>query len=170
MKIQNHRLIIIIAVAIILVIISVIAYFVFSKESTNKVQVKPKGLLSLNTDQAQYTLGDKVHIQIVSLDNLGNTLCNSNLALSITQIGSNDTTKQPNISKLPSCDPENSTSLNPDYEAYFTPPSAGEYQIKLTDLEDRIEQIQSQAGGSTQSEPEPLEEQELDRKKVSARA
>ncbi|MEE9216480.1 MAG: ATP-binding protein [Anaerolineales bacterium] len=43
-------------------------------------------------------------------------------------------------------------------------------EIKLTDLEDRIEQIQSQAGGSPQSEPEPLEEQELDRKKVSARA
>ncbi len=43
-------------------------------------------------------------------------------------------------------------------------------EIKLTDLEDRIEQIQSQAGGSPKSEPEPLEEQELDRKKVSARA
>ena len=43
-------------------------------------------------------------------------------------------------------------------------------EIKLTDLEDRIEQIQSQAGGSPDSEPEPLEEQELDRKKVSARA
>ena len=43
-------------------------------------------------------------------------------------------------------------------------------EIKLTDLEDRIEQIQSQAGGSPESEPEPLEEQELDRKKVSARA
>jgi Mg-chelatase subunit ChlI len=43
-------------------------------------------------------------------------------------------------------------------------------EIKLTELEDRIEQIQSQAGGSPQSEPEALEEQELDRKKVSARA
>ena len=43
-------------------------------------------------------------------------------------------------------------------------------EIKLTDLEDRIAQIQSQAGGSPESEPDPLEEQELDRKKVSARA
>ena len=43
-------------------------------------------------------------------------------------------------------------------------------EIKLSDLEDRIEQIQSQAGGSPKAEPEPLEEQELDRKKVSAGA
>jgi Mg-chelatase subunit ChlI len=42
--------------------------------------------------------------------------------------------------------------------------------IKLADLEDRIEQIQTQVGGSPQSEPEPLEEQEPDQKKVSARA
>ena len=43
-------------------------------------------------------------------------------------------------------------------------------EIKLTDLEDRIGQIQTQAGGSSKPEPEPSEEQEPDRKKVSARA
>ncbi|MCZ6529782.1 MAG: ATP-binding protein [Chloroflexi bacterium] len=43
-------------------------------------------------------------------------------------------------------------------------------EIKLTDLEDRIEQIQNQAAGSPESEPEPLEEQDPNRKKVSAGA
>ena len=43
-------------------------------------------------------------------------------------------------------------------------------EIKLTDLEDRIEQIQNQAGGSPESEPEPLEEQDPNRKKVGAGA
>ncbi|MFQ5943282.1 MAG: ATP-binding protein [Anaerolineales bacterium] len=43
-------------------------------------------------------------------------------------------------------------------------------EIKLTDLEERIEQIQTQTGGSSESEAEPVEEQEPDQKKVSARA
>ena len=136
MKIKNNKLNIkVLTAAIILLIVSGLIYFVFSKGSTNKLQVKPKGLLSLNTDQAQYTLGEKVHVQIVSLDNLGNTLCDSNLKLSITQIDSNNPAEQPVVTNSPSCDPNNSISLNPDYFAYFTPPSEGEYQIKASDLD-----------------------------------
>lgn len=134
MKNKNNKLNIkVFIVIIVLIVISGLVYFVVSKTSTNKDQVKPQGLLSLNTNQAQYTPGEEVYIQIVSTDSLGNTLCDSNLELSIYQNG--EFINSPQIDVSPSCDPTNSASLNPDYSASFTPTSEGVYQIKIIDLD-----------------------------------
>lgn len=91
--------------------------------------------LSLNTDKSHYVIGEQVNISIISLDASGNPLCDSNLQLEVINPQSPKYPQSPPIAQSPACNPENSTSLNPDYSAHFTPEVAGEYQIKLTNLD-----------------------------------
>lgn len=117
-------------------VVAILALVLYSEiKKPIETQEKTKGILTLNTNKDQYLLGERVSVQITSLDSQGNTLCESNLKLSITNDSQPTTHNNIPISHSPTCDPENNITFSPDYTAYFTPPVEGEYQIKLTNLD-----------------------------------
>ena len=87
--------------------------------------------LLINTDKVQYSVGDKVNIQITSLSNDGVVLCDSEMKLLIIKEG--ETIEQPKVTLSPTCDPKATLELNPDYTASFTPSTEGEYLLNVTD-------------------------------------
>ncbi len=89
--------------------------------------------LTINTDKVQYVTGEKVDIQITSLSNEGALLCDSNLELSI--IKDSETIEQPEVTHSPTCNPEDTSPLNPDYVASFISQSAGKYLLKVVNTD-----------------------------------
>jgi hypothetical protein len=90
-----------------------------------------RGNLVLNTDKALYTPGEKVFFQMASLDENGDTLCDSNLELSIT-LNSKLLTDNLPVSPSSTCDPSGIVSNSPDYTTFFKPEEEGTYKITLT--------------------------------------
>jgi len=127
-----------IAIAVILVVVPIVLFAknFFSKKlegDENKNVIS--GLLLINTDKSKSIPGEKVIIQITSLDGDSKTLCDSNLKLEI--IKDNEVISEPDISNTSSCTQSGNISLNPDYTSYFIPYDEGEYQIKLTNLDNQ---------------------------------
>lgn len=139
-KIQNlnikHRGLIIGGLVTLSIIVFTLFIIKVNPEKVTLTENIDKGTLVVNTDKNQYLTGERVYIQMTSLDSQGNTLCESNLKLSITNDSQPTTHNNIPVSLSPTCDPENNTTFSPDYTAYFTPSSEGEYQIKLTNLDD----------------------------------
>lgn len=89
--------------------------------------------LTVNTDKIQYVIGERVDIQITSLSNEGVLLCDSNLELSVIKDG--ETIEQPEVTHSPTCNPEDTSPLNPDYVSSFTPRSEGKYLLKIVNTD-----------------------------------
>jgi len=90
------------------------------------------GVMAINFNKASYQIGETSYIQMASLDENGNTQCDSNLKLDI--ISPEGLTTTIPVEKSVSCGPNNVTSL-PDYYAYTTLTISGEYQFILTNLD-----------------------------------
>lgn len=98
------------------------------------------GVLVVNTNKSIYKTGDTAYLQMASLSEYGNTLCNSNLELEITSPTGETTT--PSIEKSDTCGNNNVTD-NPDYFSYYQANNSGVYQIKLKNLDNDFEIIDS---------------------------
>ncbi len=86
------------------------------------------GLLSINSNQTAYELGDTVEISMGALSQNGNTICDAALSLYIID-------PQEVLSKVPVqasglCNGNNVVDV-PDYAAVFTPEVAGEHEMYL---------------------------------------
>ena len=95
-----------IAIAVILVVVPIVLFtknFFSNKSEGDKNISVISGLLLINTDKSKSIPGEKVSIQITSLDGDGKTLCDSNLKLEI--IKDNEVISEPDISNISSCTP-----------------------------------------------------------------
>ncbi len=90
------------------------------------------GVLAINTDKTVYVSGESAYIQMASLDNNGHTLCTSNLTLTVTT--PEGVVLHPGVRTSPTCGPDNFTN-SPDYFAYISTFSAGQYDIQLTNTD-----------------------------------
>ncbi len=86
------------------------------------------GLLSINTNQTEYTNGDVVKVSMGALSSNGNTVCDANLNLFVTSPSGY-------ISNIPviesgQCDGNNVIDV-PDYSTEFTIEEFGEYELYL---------------------------------------
>jgi hypothetical protein len=91
------------------------------------------GLLSINPDKTTYRLGESAQISMGALSQNGNTLCDANLALYITD-------PQGALSRVPLapsgvCNGNNVVDV-PDYSASFLPDAPGEYEMYLERLDE----------------------------------
>lgn len=91
------------------------------------------GVLAINFDQAAYTSGEEVYVQMATLDELGHTICNAELELTIispkgfiTPLRTTDKT----IIYNPNCGPNNVVDT-PDYYAHYLPKDIGVYDVEL---------------------------------------
>ena len=114
----------IITLAVLLVVTGYILYSLQKSPPTPK-QDPIKGVLSINTDKSIYQPGEKVYIQMASLDENGDTLCDSNLKLAVNS-------ERLEITQSPTCSPDNNVTNSPDYTSFFTPTSSGKYTLTLT--------------------------------------
>jgi hypothetical protein len=100
------------------------------------------GVLALNVDKSSYKTADNISFSLGSLDDKGNTLCDSNLQLSVTSPSGaliTFNTTDESITKNPSCGPNNVTDL-PDYSAgYSDLKEEGEYTVSLKNLDNDYE-------------------------------
>jgi hypothetical protein len=99
------------------------------------------GVLAINADQSLYQAGDSAYLQMAALNDGGHTLCNANLELEITDpTGSAHVFKvsDQSISLSPDCGVDNVTD-NPDYFLHYTLNLAGNYKMKLTNLDNGYE-------------------------------
>jgi hypothetical protein len=115
-----------------------------------------RGVLALNTDKAQYLPGEKMTVNMTSLDNTGHTLCHSNLKLEITN--PQNIVNDVKITESPSCGDDNVTN-DPDYLASFSLENVGRYGLKLTNLD---------SGNSSETEVFVYESLSFDIKRAGA--
>jgi len=121
------------SISICLVIFVVFVIIIFNIEAkSNQTKVPSKGILLLNTDKSNYLPGEIMIVSMISLDENGQTLCQSNLKLEITNPQNVSATAP--ITKSPTCGDNNITN-DPDYFASYTLENIGEYKIKLSDLD-----------------------------------
>ncbi len=95
------------------------------------------GVLAFNTDLSVYEPGKQAFLQMASLNDSGHTLCDSNLQLEITAPSSETTifsVSADEILESKTCGADNVTD-NPDYYVFYTPAEEGDYQVKLTNLD-----------------------------------
>jgi hypothetical protein len=107
----------------------------------------------MNTDKSTCSLNEKVELDLASLDLKGNTLCHSNLKLTIKSPSGKETeltTQNQQITTSSTCSEDNNATDDPDYRASFVPNEEGVYKLNLIDLntknniEGRIEVKNSQ--------------------------
>ena len=94
----------------------------------------PKGVLAINTNRATYEPKEKVVFGMASLDENGNTLCNSNLEIVIEKPNGEKETLSTTDKKIftsNTCNENNNVTSNPDYISYFYPAETGLYKITL---------------------------------------
>ena len=113
--------------SILAVLLVVIGYILYSSQKSPPTpkQDPTKGVLSINIDKSVYQPGEKVYIQMASLDKNGDTLCDSNLKLTVNS-------QNLEVTQSPTCSPDNYVTNNPDYTSFFTPTEAGKYTLTLT--------------------------------------
>lgn len=90
------------------------------------------GVLAVNTDKQPYAPGETAHLSLAALDENGDTLCDANLALSIT--APSGVVLDVPVSKSGSCGPNNVTDV-PDYIADYPVQEEGTYAILLKELD-----------------------------------
>jgi len=93
------------------------------------------GVVTLNTNQSRYILGQNVEVALAVLDELGEMVCDADLVLSITSpngsLSSLTTDNERITTNLEVCKSKDLT-LTPDYAANFTPSEVGSYSLSLT--------------------------------------
>lgn len=93
------------------------------------------GVLTLNTNQSRYQLGQTAKLALAVLDEVGEMVCDADLTLNVTSptgavetLTTDNTLITRNIAVCQSKD----LTLTPDYEATFTPSEVGTHNITLT--------------------------------------
>ncbi len=92
------------------------------------------GVLTLNTNKATYTTGEKASIAIAVLDEFGEMVCDASVSLVVTTpSGKKDTlsTEEKSIIMNEVCSKKDFT-LIPDYEASYTVSENGTYALELS--------------------------------------
>lgn len=129
-----------IAGAIVFLILAAIIGIISIKKwrlKNNESNVTP-GTLLVNTDKSVYAPGEEVYIQITSLDHLGNTLCNSNIKLSVSNLTLQSEESFPEVKPSTTCSLDDKIVNNPDYFAYFKTSDEGDYKITLTNTDGSV--------------------------------
>jgi hypothetical protein len=109
------------------------------------------GVLAVNSNKSTYAMGEAAHLMMAALDDDGNTLCDAQLDLNITD-PSGATENIPVISGG-GCGFNNVTDL-PDYVADYSPSMIGDYSITLSRLDKNGAIINSTADGfSVEADP-----------------
>jgi len=90
------------------------------------------GVLAVNTNKTVYNIGENAHLMMAALDDNGDTLCDAQLDLDITD-PSGATENVPVVSGG-GCGFNNVTDL-PDYVADYSPSVSGEYTMTLSRLD-----------------------------------
>ena len=106
----------------------------------NSLGKYPRGVLAINTDKSVYAINEKIEIGLASLDYKGNTLCNSNLKVTVTLPSGQKTelsTQSSSIITSTTCSPDNNVTNNSDYRANFTPQELGDYKLELTNVDNK---------------------------------
>ncbi len=91
------------------------------------------GVLAMNPDKSSYAPGETAHFDIGALDDKGDTMCDAQLLLSVTDPSGN-TSDVPVVSGG-GCGKNNVTSL-PDFVADYTTKDEGTYSLTLSRLDD----------------------------------
>ena len=138
---------------IILVLITPVLVFwlvrtLVQKENEAKESQKDfsRGVLVINTNQSVYAKNEPVEFGIASLDPKGNTLCHSNLKLTIkgpTGLETELSTQNNQITASATCSEENNVTNDPDYRAFFTAVQEGTYKVILTNNDNNY-QVENQ--------------------------
>ena len=92
------------------------------------------GVLAVNFDQSVYSLNDTAHIGLAVLDDRGNTVCDANIAMTVTDpqgVAHQFSTANGTITDSPQCGPGTVTNL-PDYAASLVVRAVGTYQVSVT--------------------------------------
>ncbi len=101
-----------------------------------------KGVLAVNLEKNVVPINQKISIQLSSLDNKGQTLCDSNLEVTVTRQEDNSSTTMNiangGIGKSSSCSPDNNVTNEADYITFYTPTQAGTYHVQLTDTDTKL--------------------------------
>lgn len=142
MKKTNENNKIITATILLFVLTFIFSILLMSKNKKTLEEIPEnkflKGVLAVNTNKSSYEPNEKVILGLASLDSNGDTLCDSNLEITIKGPDGKETklaAKDGEILKMNSCDESNNVTSNPDYTAYFFPTEEGFYKVKLTNLE-----------------------------------
>lgn len=91
------------------------------------------GVLAVNTDKTIYEPGENAHLMMASLDDSGDTICDANLSLSITDPKGN--TREAFIRESGECGPNNVVDVA-DYLADYTVGETGTYNVVLARLDE----------------------------------
>lgn len=105
---------------------------ILNKKDVKTTSFTTKGVLNINTDKSNYYPGETATISITSLDDSGNTICNSNLKLEI--FDQEESSTNVNITQSPTCG-NNSITNDPDYTASQTLEGVGQYKLILTNID-----------------------------------
>jgi Domain of unknown function (DUF2341) len=87
------------------------------------------GVLAVNTPQASYSTNDPVEFHMAALDDKGDTICNAELHLTVTD--PTGVAEEVSVDPQGTCGPNNVTD-EPDYLAWYRPQALGVYHISLT--------------------------------------
>ncbi|MBI2030068.1 hypothetical protein HYT05_00425, partial [Candidatus Kaiserbacteria bacterium] len=90
------------------------------------------GVLAVNTNKTIYEPGESAHLMMASLDDSGNTICDADLALSITD--PSGTVQGVPVDPSLKCGPNNVVDVA-DYLADYTTGRVGVYQVALERLD-----------------------------------
>ncbi|PLX26881.1 hypothetical protein C0583_05515 [Candidatus Parcubacteria bacterium] len=99
------------------------------------------GVLALNFDKAEYYNGEEAYLQMAVLNELGHTLCDSQLYLEITSPDGGVAylnTDNGLIGRNSECGADNYIE-SPDYDAYYGVGAIGDYVVKLKAVTDNGE-------------------------------
>lgn len=97
------------------------------------------GVLAVNTDKSVYKSGESAYIQMASLTDGGNTMCDANLRLTITGPDGNPKpffTQAGTISESGKCGPNKVIVDEPDYFLNFPVTATGTYAMVLSRLDE----------------------------------
>jgi fibronectin-binding autotransporter adhesin len=86
------------------------------------------GVLAVNTPQSIYTPGDSVAFHMAALDDKGDTICDAELRLTVTDANGN--AQEVGVEPQSTCGPNNVTD-DPDYLAWYHPTEVGTYTLSL---------------------------------------
>jgi len=98
------------------------------------------GVLAINTNKSIYLPGETAYLQMAALRDDGHTICDANLKLEIAP--PNGGLSSVTVQKSGECGPNNVIDV-PDYFAYYWVNDVGIYQMKLSNLDNGYEIIDS---------------------------